>query len=61
MNSHEKFVGYWVTELLKIENVEGKGSEDAGHSVDDARLVGTGECQEVVIASRFGSSLGSHV
>lgn len=49
MHAHKELVGDGVTELLEVENVVLVGGEDARDGVDDARLVGAPECEDVVI------------
>lgn len=49
VHSHKELVGNGVTELLEVENVVLVVGEDARDGVDDARLVGAPEGEDVVI------------
>ena len=49
VHAHEEALGDGVTVLLQVGNVVVLGGEDAGDGVDDARTVGAGQGEDVIL------------
>lgn len=56
VHAHEEALRRGVTELLQVEDIVAMRGKDAGDGVDDARPVGAGEGEDVVVGRHFGRS-----
>lgn len=49
VHSHEKLIRVAVTELLQIQDVAAVGGEYGCHGMDNAWLIGAGQCQDLIL------------